>query len=52
MNEKLKEYEDVWKFLDKFIILTPEDYNYSKMWRMEAEHKMKAIKGPNHGLSD
>lgn len=49
-NKKLKEFEPVFDKFDKFLLLSPEKYEFSKMWRLEAEHKMKAKKG--HGMSD
>lgn len=49
-NKKLREFEPIWDKFDKFLLLSPEKYEYSKMWRLEAEHKMKAKKG--HGMSD
>eukprot|EP00828_Plagiopyla_frontata_P048304 TRINITY_DN9217_c0_g1_i2.p1 TRINITY_DN9217_c0_g1~~TRINITY_DN9217_c0_g1_i2.p1 ORF type:complete len:231 (-),score=51.38 TRINITY_DN9217_c0_g1_i2:45-737(-) len=45
MNEKLKDYNCLWDLLKELIILMPEKFEYSIQWRMEAEQKMKKIKG-------
>ncbi|WP_017305839.1 hypothetical protein [Spirulina subsalsa] len=50
MNDRLMEYVPLWHRLDRLMILYPVDYRFSKQWRREAEHKMKAQgKG---GMSD
>jgi D-glycerate 3-kinase len=41
-NARLKAYLPLWQRLDRLIVLLPEDYRFSKTWRMEAEHRMKA----------
>jgi len=40
MSFNLKQYERLWNMLDSLVVLTPDDYNLSKIWRKEAEHKM------------
>jgi len=49
INNNLKSYESLWNLLDMFIVLRPEKYEYSKMWRIEAEEKM--IKETGKGLT-
>ncbi len=50
MNQALKNYLPLWQRLHGLWILAAEDYRYSKMWRLEAEHRMKA-QGKS-GMSD
>jgi D-glycerate 3-kinase len=42
MNTKLRDYLPLWQLLDRLMILYPEDYRISKLWRRQAEHQMKA----------
>lgn len=49
-NQRLQAYLPLWDRLDRLIVLLPEDYRFSKTWRREAEHQMKASGKP--GMSD
>ncbi|KAJ3338865.1 hypothetical protein HDU93_009000 [Gonapodya sp. JEL0774] len=43
LNEELKEYErTLWKWFDCFVHIDAEDYNFSYVWRQQAEDEMKA----------
>lgn len=42
INESLRQYLPLWDKLDRLLVLLPEDYRFSKIWRKEAEHKMMA----------
>ncbi len=50
MNEKLKDYLPLWERLDRLIVLYPINYQLSKQWRKEAEHKM--IASGKTGMTD
>jgi D-glycerate 3-kinase len=49
-NANLYNYLPLWEYLDRLIVLVPEDYNYSLQWRLEAEHKLVAT--GKTGMSD
>ena len=49
-NANLDNYLPLWKYLDSLIVLVPEDYQYSRQWRIEAEHKLIAL--GKSGMSD
>jgi len=49
-NERLLDYVPLWHRLDRLLILQPNDYRFSLLWRTEAEHK--AIAQGKAGLSD
>jgi D-glycerate 3-kinase len=40
MNRALADYLPLWKFLDRLIVLDPQDYRWSLDWRREAEQAM------------
>ncbi len=42
MNMRLQEYMPLWDLLDQLMVLYPENYRLSKVWRLQAEHQMKA----------
>lgn len=42
MNQQLADYLSLWDRLDRLMILYPEDYRISKVWRQQAEQQMKA----------
>ncbi|KXS12793.1 P-loop containing nucleoside triphosphate hydrolase protein [Gonapodya prolifera JEL478] len=43
LNEELKVYEKtLWKWFDCFVHIDAEDYNFSYVWRKQAEDEMKA----------
>ncbi len=42
MNAKLHDYLPLWKRLDRLIVLYPQDYRISQVWRNQAEQKMMA----------
>lgn len=50
MNRRLQEYLPLWDRLDSLLVLNLADYQLSKQWRKEAEHK--AISAGNAGMSD
>ncbi|MGG6269950.1 glycerate kinase [Leptolyngbya sp. AN03gr2] len=50
MNEQLQNYEPLWELLDRLIVLYVPNYQLSKQWRKEAEHRM--IDQGKSGLSD
>ena len=37
VNEKLKDYLKIWDLFDEFLLVKPEDYEFSKKWRIETE---------------
>lgn len=49
-NANLDNYLPLWEYLDRLIVLVPEDYKFSLQWRIEAEHKL--IASGKSGLSD
>ncbi len=49
-NARLHEYLPLWERLDSLIVLQPEDYRWSKLWRQEAERK--AIAAGKAGMDD
>jgi D-glycerate 3-kinase len=42
MNQQLQNYVPLWELLDRLIVLYVPNYQFSKQWRKEAEHKMMA----------
>lgn len=50
MNQQLQSYVPLWELLDRLIVLYLPDYQLSKQWRKQAEHKMMAQ--GNAGMSD
>ena len=50
MNQRLQDYVPLWDRLDRLMVLNLADYQLSKQWRQEAEHK--AIAAGNSGMSD
>lgn len=42
MNAKLSDYLPLWERLDKLIVLYPQDYRISQVWRNRAEQEMMA----------
>jgi D-glycerate 3-kinase len=40
MNEQLRDYLPLWHLLDRLIVLYSPNYQLSKQWRKQAEHKM------------
>ncbi|QQE64831.1 hypothetical protein GFS31_15140 [Leptolyngbya sp. BL0902] len=42
MNRQLATYLPLWDRLDRLMILYPQDYRISKVWRQQAEQQMKA----------
>lgn len=50
MNQRLQAYLPLWDRLDRLMVLNLADYQLSKQWRKEAEHK--AIAAGNAGMSD
>lgn len=42
MNAKLQEYVPLWQRLDKLIVLYPQDFRISGVWRNQAEREMMA----------
>lgn len=50
MNDRLREYLPLWERLDRLIVLYVPDYQLSKQWRKQAEHKM--IASGKAGMSD
>jgi D-glycerate 3-kinase len=49
-NANLYDYLPLWDYLDRLIVLKPEDYQYSLQWRIEAEHKL--IDSGKTGMGD
>lgn len=49
-NSRLADYIPLWQRLDRLMILFPQDYRWTKQWRIEAEHRMK--KQGKSGMSD
>jgi len=41
-NKNLKDYEDIWKDIDVFISIKPENFYLSKKWRIQAEKNLKS----------
>lgn len=50
MNDRLHDYLPLWERLDRLIVLYVPDYQLSKQWRKQAEHKM--IAEGKTGMSD
>jgi D-glycerate 3-kinase len=50
MNQQLQSYVPLWDLLDRFVILYVPEYQLSKQWRKQAEHKM--IAQGKAGMSD
>lgn len=50
MNRQLATYLPLWDRLDRLMILYPQDYRISKVWRQQAEHRMQAQGKP--GMDD
>lgn len=42
MNDQLFDYVPLWHRLDRLLVLRPTDYSLSKLWRTQAEQRMKA----------
>jgi D-glycerate 3-kinase len=42
MNAQLHDYVPLWQRLDKLIVLYPQDYRISQVWRNQAEREMMA----------
>lgn len=42
MNRQLADYLPLWERLDRLMMLYPEDYRISKVWRQQAEQHMQA----------
>lgn len=50
VNEDLKQYQSIWDFFTKFIIIQTDDINNVYKWRTEQEHEL--IKKQGQGMSD
>lgn len=50
MNQQLRNYMPLWELLDRLIVLYVPDYQLSKQWRKQAEHRM--IAQGKSGMSD
>ena len=50
INQRLQDYLPLWDRLDRLMVLNLADYQLSKQWRKEAEHK--AIAAGYAGMSD
>jgi D-glycerate 3-kinase len=50
MNQQLESYVPLWELLNRLIVLYVPDYQLSKQWRKQAEHKM--IAQGKAGMSD
>jgi D-glycerate 3-kinase len=50
MNQQLQSYVPLWELLDRLVILYIPDYQLSKQWRKQAEHRM--IAQGKAGMSD
>lgn len=50
MNQQLRHYLPLWELLDRLIVLYVPDYQLSKQWRKQAEHRM--IDQGRSGMSD
>ncbi|MEG4047925.1 glycerate kinase [Microcoleus sp. Pol17_C1] len=50
MNAKLHDYLPLWKRLDRLMVLYPQDYRLSQVWRNQAEREMMAAGKP--GMSE
>ncbi|HIK44240.1 MAG TPA: glycerate kinase [Leptolyngbyaceae cyanobacterium M65_K2018_010] len=46
MNRQLQAYLPLWERLHQLMILTPEDYRISQLWRRQAEQRMQASGKP------
>jgi D-glycerate 3-kinase len=49
-NANLHKYAPLWEYLDRLIVIIPENYKYSLQWRLEAEHNLMAA--GKAGMSD
>ncbi|NJM59768.1 MAG: glycerate kinase [Oscillatoriales cyanobacterium RU_3_3] len=50
MNAKLSDYLPLWERLDKLIVLYPQDYRISQVWRSQAEQE--AIAAGKSGMTE
>jgi D-glycerate 3-kinase len=50
MNAKLHDYLPLWNRLDRLMVLYPQDYRISQVWRNQAEQEMMAAGKP--GMSE
>ena len=50
MNAKLEPYKELWDCIDNLINLRPENYEFSRQWRINAEHEM--IRRSGKGLNN
>ncbi|MEG4056881.1 MULTISPECIES: glycerate kinase [unclassified Microcoleus] len=50
MNAKLHDYLPLWNRLDRLMVLYPQDYRLSQVWRNQAEREMMAAGKP--GMSE
>jgi len=48
-NQKLRDYQPLWQFVDYLVALIPSDYQYSLQWRQSAE--IKQIEQGKGGMS-
>ncbi|KWU43048.1 D-glycerate 3-kinase [Rhodotorula sp. JG-1b] len=51
VERNLREYTDLWSYIDTFVQLKPERLGYVWEWRLEQEHNMKAKNG-GVGMTD
>lgn len=40
-NQRLRDYLPLWERLDSLMVLHPQDYRWSKLWRQQAEHDLR-----------
>ncbi len=40
-NQRLQDYLPLWERLDSLMVLHPQDYRWSKLWRQQAEHELQ-----------
>ena len=52
VNEALKGYQNVWDRFDAFVHVDAEKTEWVYDWRLEAEVKMRELKGPENAMSD
>ena len=52
VNAELAKYQSVFDRFDALLGIAPEQYAYTKRWRLEAEEKMRKARGRSNGMTD
>jgi D-glycerate 3-kinase len=52
VNERLRDYDCLWEYLDVFIHIDALDIKYVYDWRREQEDELRREKGPENAMTD